>query len=332
MRARRRAVKLLVVLGCVSLAASTLGLSPVAAEPEPTAGAESAARHRLDVLPSLAHNLVAYYDFEHPVPGNPAQEQDRGFSGTNITLVNGGAAARVRDGAIRSSRFSMQTQQVSPTVSSRDDWKAGIYSETGVPTLNAFNGARQTTIMGWFKMTGTNPSPNSGSANPNDFYGAIGLAGVLSGNSDGHSVRALLELIQVNGEMRVVALGRRVDGASSQTFAANQAWQTILPQGEWVFLAATFDFDTATMKLYKNGWPLDGFYTLPGDPWAVDGEPEPDLASATDPRGIKIGGSFPQNTREGNPCNCRFDSLMFLDRVATRGEILAQYLWSIHGG
>ena len=99
----------------------------------------------------------------------------------------------------------------------------------------------------------------------------------------------------------------------------------MLPVGEWVFLAATFDFDSGAMPLYKNGRPLSGFYTLPGDPWGVIGEPEPDLASATDPRGIKIGGSFPQDTLERNPCNCRFDSLMFLDRAVTAGQVHAQY-------
>jgi hypothetical protein len=49
------------------------------------------------------------------------------------------------------------------------------------------------------------------------------------------------------------------------------------------------------------------------------------VTSATDPRGIKIGGSFPQNTQERNPCNCRMDSVMFLDRVARPHEIRAQY-------
>ena len=278
-----------------------------------------------DVLPSLERNMVAHYDFEHPVPGNAAQEQDQGLSGTAIDLVNGGAAMRVPDGAHRGSTSSLQTQQVNPTVAGNDDWKAGVFSATGVPTLNAFNHVRETTIMGWVKMTGENPSPNSNSANPDDRYGAIGLAGVLSGDSDGHAVRALLELINVNGTMRVVALARRVDGASSQTFAASEDWPSILPRDEWVFLAATFDFDDGSMALYRNGRPLPGFYTLPGDPWGIVGEPEPDLTSATDPRGIKIGGSFPQNTRETNPCNCRFDSLMFLDRALERGEIQAQY-------
>jgi hypothetical protein len=278
-----------------------------------------------DVLPSLKRNLVAHYDFEHPVPGNPAFERDQGGSGTDIELVNGGAAMRVPDGAHRRSTFSIQTQQVNPAVAGNDDWKAGIYSATGVPTLNAFNGVRETTVMGWFKMTGENPSLNSNTANPADRFGAIGLAGVLSGDSDGHAVRALLELIEVEGTMRVVALARRVDGSSSQTFAASEDWPSILPRDEWVFLAATYDFDDGTMALYKNGQPLAGFYTLAGDPWGVIGEPEPDFASATDPRGIKIGGSFPQDTREQNPCNCRFDSLMFLDRALTRGEIMAQY-------
>jgi hypothetical protein len=278
-----------------------------------------------DVHPSLVRDLVSHYDFEHPVRSNPALERDRGPSGTVIELVNGGAAMRVGDGAHPSSRASIQTQQVNPTVAGNDDWKAGTYSPTGVPTMRAFNAAREVSIMGWFKMTGSNPSPNSNTADPSNFYGAIGPAGVLSGDSDGHAVRALLELIQVDGTMRVVALGRRVDGASSQTFAANTDWPSILPQGEWVFLAATFDFDDGTMALYRNGRPLAGFYTLTGDPWGVLGPPEPDLASATDPRGIKIGGSFPQNSRETNPCNCRFDSLMFFDRAATVSQVKAQY-------
>jgi hypothetical protein len=287
--------------------------------------AAPAAAHDRDVIASLERDLVNHYDFDHPVRANPALERDLGPSGTVIELVNGGAEMRVRDGAHGSSRYSIQTQQVDPAVAGNDDWKAGVYSPTGVPTLRAFNTARETTIMGWFKVTGPNPSPNSNTPDPADRYGAIGLAGVLSGDSDGHAVRALLELIQVEGTMRVVALGRRVDGASSQTFAASEDWPSILPQDEWVFLAATFDFDDGTMALYRNGRPLDGFYALPGDPWGVLGPPEPDLASATDPRGIKIGGSFPQDTRETNPCNCRFDSLMFFDRAASASQVKAQY-------
>ena len=277
-----------------------------------------------DVLPSLSRDLVAHYDFEHPVPGNPAQERDQGFSGTTINLVNGGAQMRVPDGAYPGSATSMQAQQVNPTVAGNDDWKAGIYSPTGVPSLTAFNGVQGATVMGWFKMTGQNPSPNSNTANPDDFYGAIGLAGILSGDSDGHAVRALLELIEVSGELRLVALGRRIDGSSSQTFAADAAWQTLLPPNEWVFLAATFDFNTGAMALYRNGEPMPGFYTVPGDPWGVAGT-GPHYTSATDPRGIKIGGSFPQNTLERNPCNCRMDSLMFLDRAVLPAEVMQQY-------
>jgi hypothetical protein len=283
-----------------------------------------------EVLPSFAPNLVAYYDFEHPVPGDAAREQDRGLSGTAIDLVNGGAAMRVADGAFPASSTSLETMQVSPDATgTNDDWKAGVYSATGVPTLHAYNGARQMTVMTWVRLTGTNPSPNTNTANPADSYDAVGLAGVLSGDSDGHAVRGLLEVIAVSGTLRVVALGRRVDGSSSQTFAANQDWQDILPPGRWVFLAATFDFDTGAMALYKNGRPLPGFYTLPGDPWGVIGEPEPDFASPTDPRGIKIGGSFPQDTRERNPCNCRFDSIAFLDRVATASEMREQYMRAV---
>ena len=80
------------------------------------------------------------------------------------------------------------------------------------------------------------------------------------------------------------------------------------------------------MALYRNGKAARRASTsLTGDPWSVLGQPEPDLTSATDPRGIKIGGSYPQNNREGNACNCRMDSLMFLDRAATAHEVAAQY-------
>lgn len=279
------------------------------------------------VLPTLHRNLVSYYDFEHPVHGDKALEQDRGRSGTALQLINGGAGMRVRDGAFRLSRNSVQLQQITPAAAGNDDWKAGLYSDTGVPTLNAFNGARQASIMGWVKMTGQNPAPNSNSADPSDLYGAIGLAGVLTGDSNGHAVRALLELIQVDGELKLVALARRLDGGDSQTFAATEPWQKLLPQNEWVFLAATFDFDTGTMALYRNGNPLSGRYVAAGDPWKLEGEPEPDLASATDPRGYKIGGSYPQNTREGNACNCRMDSLMFLDRAVHPWEVRLQHRW-----
>ncbi|MBP2320274.1 glucose/arabinose dehydrogenase [Kibdelosporangium banguiense] len=273
-----------------------------------------------DVYPSLTGNLVAHYDFEHPAG---TAEADQGRSGTNIELING--ASRVSDGAFPGSRNSLQVKQVNPTTAGNDDWKAGIYSASGVPTLRAFNGVGQTTVMGWVKMTGQNPSPNSNSANPGDFYSAIGIAGVLSGNSDGHAVRALLELIEVDGVLKVVALGRRIDGSASQTFAATEDWRTILPPDEWVFLTATFDFNTGAMALYKNGRPLAGSYVVTGDPWGIGTGQGPYVSSPTDPRGIKIGGSFPQNTREGNPCNCRFDSLMFLNRAVEPWEVASQY-------
>lgn len=303
-------------LWTAGLAVTTLCLAP---------GAAAAAPGGPDVLPSLKRDLIAHYDFEHAVPGNPAQEEDQGLSGTTIDLVNGGAAMRVPDGAHSGSSHSIQTRQASPTVAGNDDWKAGVFSPTGVSSLDPFSSTRETTIMGWFKASGTNPNLDSNTSNPSDLYNAVGLAGILTGDSDGHGVRALLEVISVNGTMRVVALARRVDGGSSQTFAASEDWQSILPVGEWVFLAATYDFDEGTMALYKNGKPLPGFYAVADDPWGVIGDPEPDLTSAADPRGIKIGGSYPQDTREQNPCNCRFDDLMFLDRVLTPGQIMAQY-------
>lgn len=266
-----------------------------------------------DVEPALADDLVAAYDFEHPFAANDSYEVDQGPSRTLIRLVNGGEQMRVDDGAHPGSNNALQLHSAaeSPTGTA---WKAGVYESDsdGVASLSRFAGAEGITVMGWFKMDGTNPTAG---------FNAIGLAGVLSGNSDGHGVRALLELIQVNGELKLVALGRRLDTGSSQTFAATAPWQELLPDGEWVHLAATFDYTAGTMALYRNGQAVDGFYTNAGDPWQVDGTG----TSPTNPRGIKIGGSFPQNGTERNPCNCRMDTLMFLDDSLSAAEVARQY-------
>jgi hypothetical protein len=110
---------------------ATLVCSPLAAVPvsaqarvAPASAGQAGPPGRSDakVLPSLRRNLVAYYDFKHPVPGDPGAERDQGFGRTNINLVNGGAAMRVRDGAFPGSRYSIQTKQVNPTVTGNDDF------------------------------------------------------------------------------------------------------------------------------------------------------------------------------------------------------------------
>lgn len=288
-------------------------------------------RDRDPVLPSLRDDVVAHYGFETPTPGAPTFEQDLGRSGTDIELVNGGNRMRVADGAFPGSTRSLQTKQVSPDTASNDDWKAGIFDADGVESLDAFAGAEAVTVMGWFKPMDEHPRPNSNTANSDDRFNATGLAGVLSGDSDGHGVRALLEIIDVRGEQRLVALGRRLDGRSSMIFAASEDWEELVPRDEWTHLVATFDFDAGEMALFRNGERLDGFYTAGGDPWGVGGGDGPYATSPTLPTGIKIGGSYPQNTREQNPCTCRMDALMFLDRVPTDAEIAAQYARFVDG-
>lgn len=256
---------------------------------------------------------------------NAAWETDLGFSGTALSLINGGAAMRTSDGAYLASAHSLQTQQVNPELSGNDDWKAGVYQANGLASLSAFASVRGITLMGWVKPTGTNPNLNSGTPATDDFYTAIGLFGLLSGTSDGHGVRALLEVINVSGNLRLVALGRRLDAGSSLTLATTNAWQTLLPNDVWTHLAATFDFDAGTMALYRNGQPLAASYTTSSDAWGVVGGAEPDLTSATSPAGIKIGGSYPQNSQEFNAFNGRFDDLMFFNRALTAAEVLQQY-------
>jgi hypothetical protein len=98
----------------------------------------------------------------------------------------------------------------------------------------------------------------------------------------------------------------------------------LLPPNQWVFLTGTFDYDRGTIALYKNGQPIPGTYVVPGDPWGV-GRPGPHYTAATNPRGLKIGGSYPQDNRETNPCNCRMDALMFLNKALSADEVLQQY-------
>lgn len=277
------------------------------------------------VVPPLSPNLVCYYDFDHPVAGDAGSERDLGASGTPVMLVNGGAAMRVPDAAYPGAGLALQTKQVTPAAGGNDDWKAGVYGENGVATLNRFSAAAGITLMGWVKPLGQHPKPNTTTPSPHDAYNAVGLFGLLSGTSEGHNVRALIEVINVSGTLRLVALGRRDDAGNSLILAADADWESLLPRGTWTHIAATFDFDAGTMALYRNGQPLPATYTAEGDRWEVIGDPEPDLTSATDPAGIKIGGSYPQNTVERNPFDGRFDDLMFFDRVLTASEVETQF-------
>jgi Concanavalin A-like lectin/glucanases superfamily len=277
------------------------------------------------VLPSVASDLVCHYDFGHPVQGDSALEGDLGASGTPLQLVNGGTAMRTEDAAYPGAGYSLQTRQLNPASDGNDDWKAGVYDARGVATLHPFNAAAGITLMGWIKPTGRNPNPDTTSEDPADFYGAIGLFGLLSGTSDGHLVRALLEIIQFGDAQRLVALGRRLDEGNSMILAAQGDWDMLLPINTWTHLAATFDYDEGRMALYRNGEPLPADYTAADDPWQVEGNPEPDRSSASDPAGIKVGGSFPQNNRERNAFNGRFDDLMLFDRALTAAEVRAQF-------
>jgi Concanavalin A-like lectin/glucanases superfamily len=316
LRGPHRALALLIIVGLAPFAPAR-----VVAEPTPLV---RQVQRSNEVGPSLAAHLQVYYDFEHPAPGNPGRELDLGLSGTHLALINGGPRMRVKGGPHDVSPSGLELGQIEPASSGNDDWKAGVFDANGVATLSAFNAVQGTSLLAWVEMFGNSPGLNSNTPEPADRYNAIGLVGLLSGDSDGHGVRALLELIQVQGTLRLVALGRRLDGGRSQIFAARDDWRALLPVGQWVHLAASFDFSTGSMKLYRNGEPIAGAYTATDDPWALAGGG--DLrTSATNPRGIKIGGSFPQNTREANPCPCRMDDVMMLDRVLTEHEINEHY-------
>jgi hypothetical protein len=279
-----------------------------------------------NVPDALLPHLVDHYTFDNPLGGWELStvEVDQGFDATNIQLLNG--APRVVDGAWGGSRYSLQTGQRG--TGPNDDWKAGVqFGSSSVSTLTGLNGASAVTLAGWFKPLGditNNPSPNTNTANPTDRYNAFGLFGFLNGdegntNIDGHTVRVLIEVI----DGKVTALGRRLDSQSASGKRASvDSWENVMPPETWTHLAATFDFDAGEIVLYKNGVLLEA-----GDTnvtaWQLT--PAEDRVSATNPGGIKIGGSFPNDLQEQNPFNGRVDELMAFDKALSPREVYSLY-------
>jgi hypothetical protein len=278
------------------------------------------------VLESLAPFLVNHYTFDNPLGGDPLSnvEVDLGSDLTNIQLLNG--APRVADGAWWGSAYSLETRQNNDA--ENDDWKAGImFGSSAESTLAGTASATGITLMGWFKPLGgrsNNPSPNTNSEDPDDYYNAFGLAGYLRGDEDlddldGHTVRALLEVI--GGKVK--ALGRRLD---SQVFSGSRAsdddWHVVMPPETWTHLTATFDFNRGRIQLYKNGALLESSSSGIGN-WETT--PGTDYTSDSNAGGIKIGGSYPDNSEEKNPFNGRTDELMFFNKSLTPGEVAAQF-------
>jgi hypothetical protein len=139
-------------------------------------------------------------------------------------------------------------------------------------------------------------------------------------------VRALIEFIHVEGRLRLIALGRRLDDGAGLVLAATSGPDELLPPHTWVHLAATFDFATGAIALYRDGEPVEAELVTPGDPWRLaDGGRDSARASDTPPVGLKIGGSHPQDTRERNPFEGRFDDLLFFERALTPAELRAVF-------
>ncbi len=275
---------------------------------------------------TLLPHLINYYSFDHPLGGLATSpvEVDGGLDATNIQLLNG--APRVADGAWGGSQYSLETGQ--HDTGPNDDWKAGVqFGSSSVSTLTGLNAVTAVTLAGWFKPLGDvtdNPSPNTNTANSADRYNAFGLFGYLNGDEggatiDGHTVRALIEVI----DGKVTALGRRLDRQSgSGRRASVESWYDVMPPETWTHLAATFDFDSGEIILYKNGVLLEAGESNVAAWQLTAGE---DRTSATNSGGIKIGGSFPNNLQEQNPFNGRIDELMAFDKALLPRDVYALY-------
>ena len=130
---------------------------------------------------------------------------------------------------------------------------------------------------------------------------------------------ALLEVI--NG--RITGLGRRLDAQSgSGSIRSAEPWDQIMIPGEWSHLTATFDFDRGEVALYKNGLPIETDNLNVGSWDLTEGT---DYTSDVPAGGVKIGGSFPDNSQERNPFNGLIDELMAFNQWLSPALVLAQY-------
>ena len=266
-----------------------------------------------DVEPALADDLVASYDFEHPFAADDSYEQDQGPSRTLIRLVNGRDQMRVDDGAYPGSNNALQ-----------------LHSAAESPTGNPVEGGD---LRGRRRRHGLPLPLRRRRGHHRDGLVQDGRhqphARLQRHRPRRHPLRQLRRARRTRaaradpGQRRAQA--RRAgtpprhrgvaDLRGLRAVAAAAARRRVgAPRGD-------VRLRQGTMALYRNGRAVDGFYTNPNDPWAVDGTG----TSPTNPRGIKIGGSFPQDGTERNPCNCRMDGLMFLDDAASASEVARQY-------
>ncbi len=97
-----------------------------------------------------------------------------------------------------------------------------------------------------------------------------------------------------------------------------------MPPNQWTHLAATFNFETGEIALYKNGKPLAQYTQRNVASWTWKAG-EKHVSSNTAAGGIKIAGSYPDNSQEKNPFNGRIDELMFFNKALTAEEVAGQY-------
>lgn len=230
--------------------------------------------------------LVGRYTFDHPVEGDPTREQDLGSDKTPINVLNG--AQRVDGGAFPGSGKALQSGPIEGNTN--NDHKAGIYFENGSkgPNASTMRGTAKVmgiTVMGWFK-----PAANA--------TRTTSMTGILRGDEniapDPHIARALVEIENIGGGIRVVAMARQRDTDQRRKFRSNRTIAQDLPLNQWSHIAATFNFDTGAVVLYRNGEIVPTTMTEPGSWSMVEGVV--DVSSNTPAGGIKVGGQMEGDT------------------------------------
>jgi hypothetical protein len=244
----------------------------------------------------LQADLIHHYTFEE----SSGSLVDQGTNNTPLTLLNG--TQRVAGGIGPASLQSLQTGAVS---GSGNDFKAGVFSSSGVSTLTGTSGISGLTYSAW--------------VNPTSLSGTSTVAAILRGGSGTTNQARASFGVLADGSLRFG--GRKLDADSFQSAISTATGLVAL--NTWTHIAAVVNYDSAnatngSVQLYVNGLPI-ATNALSGA-WGTGL-----TTSSTNSAGLAIGSNNPAAATDSEPFNGLIDNLRVYNTALDNAAILNLY-------
>jgi hypothetical protein len=228
---------------------------------------------------------------------------DQGTNNTSLSLLNG--TMRVAGGATPTSTQSLLTGAVSGT---GNDFKAGIFNSSGVPSLNGTAGISGLTYSVW--------------VNPTSLSGTSTVASILRGGAGTtNQARAAIGVL-ANGSIRFG--GRKLDADGFQSASSSAAGLVSL--NTWTHIAAVVNYDVSTspfgtVQLYVNGLPVGtNALTTTAPTWSNS-----TATSLTNAAGLVIGSNNPAAGTDSEAFNGQIDNLRVYNTALDSAAIFGIY-------